>query len=72
MNRRLKQTAIGLVGLFAAAQLVRPARANPPTDASRAIAAQPRTSSDLVIVLGRACGEMAPDRSNGNSPVIIS
>ncbi len=57
MNRRLKQAALGLVGLFAAAQLVRPARANPPTDASRTIAAQPGTSSDLVTVLGRACGD---------------
>lgn len=57
MNRRLKQAAVGIVVLFAAAQLVRPARAKPPTDASRTIAAQPGTSSDLVTVLGRACGD---------------
>ena len=57
MNRRLKQAAIGVVVLFAAAQVVRPARANPPIDASRTIAAQPGTPSELAAVVGRACGD---------------
>ena len=60
MNRRLKRAAIGLgvlVVLFAAAQLVRPERTNPATDASHAIQAYVGTSSELVPVLNRACGD---------------
>ena len=43
--------------VFAAAQLVRPVRANPPIDASRTIQAHPGTDSGLVAVLDRACGD---------------
>ena len=35
MSRRLKQAAILFVAIFAAAQLIRPDRANPATDPSR-------------------------------------
>jgi Haem-binding domain len=55
MSRRLKQAAVVLVVVFAAAQLVRPGRANPPTDASRTIQARMGTASGLVAVLDRAC-----------------
>ena len=55
MSRRLKQAAIVLVVVFAAAQLVRPGRANPPTDANRAIQAHMPTGSGLVAVLDRSC-----------------
>jgi hypothetical protein len=55
MSRRLKQAAVVLVVIFAAAQLVRPGRANPPTDASRTIQAQAGTASGLAPVLDRAC-----------------
>lgn len=55
MRRRLKQAALALVVVFAAAQLVRPARANPPIDASRTIAAHVEPASGLVAVLDRAC-----------------
>jgi hypothetical protein len=55
MGRRLKQTAVVFVAIFAAAQLVRPERANPATDASRTIQAHVGTTSGLVAVLDRAC-----------------
>jgi hypothetical protein len=48
VSRRLKQ---------AAAQLVRPARANQPTDVSRTIEAHVGTPSGLVAVLDRACSD---------------
>lgn len=57
MSRRLKQVALVLVVLFAAAQLVRPGRANPATDPTRTIQAQVGTASGLVAVLDRACAE---------------
>lgn len=62
MSRRLKQTAIVIVILFAAAQLVRPGRANPPTDASRTIGAHAGTSAELGAVLDRSCRDC---HSNG-------
>ncbi len=62
MSRRLKQAAIVLVVVFAAAQLVRPERANPPTDVSRTIQASVGTASGLVAVLDRACRDC---HSNG-------
>jgi hypothetical protein len=48
--------------VFAAAQLVRPERANPATDASREIQAHVGTASGLVAVLDRACRDC---HSNG-------
>jgi|SRR5215471_12918136 len=56
MSRRLKQAAIVVVVLLAAAQLVRPSRANPPTDASRTIQAQAGMNG-LGVVLDRSCGD---------------
>jgi hypothetical protein len=57
MSRRLLQAAILFVVVFAAAQLVRPARVNPATDGSRTIRAHMGTASGLVTVLDRACGD---------------
>jgi hypothetical protein len=57
MSRRLKQAAVALVIVFAAAQLVRPERANPPTDPSRTIRAHVGTASELAAVLDRSCGD---------------
>jgi hypothetical protein len=54
MRRRLKQAAVIFVVAFAAAQLVRPERANPPTDASRTIQAH-TGASGLAAVLDRSC-----------------
>jgi heme-binding protein len=56
MSRRLKQVGIVFVVVFAAAQLVRPERANPVTDASRTIEAV-HTASGLVPILDRSCGD---------------
>ena len=53
MSRRLKQAAIVFVFLFAAAQLVRPDRTNPATDATRTIRAH--AANELVAVLDRSC-----------------
>jgi heme-binding protein len=55
MSRRLKQAAIVLVVVFAAAQFVRPDRTNPPTDTSRTIQAQVGTARGLAAVLDRSC-----------------
>lgn len=62
MSRRLKQAAVVFVAVFAAAQLVRPGRANPPTDASRTIQAHVGTASGLAAVLDRSCRDC---HSNG-------
>ena len=55
MSTRMKRTAVVLVVVFAAAQLVRPNRANPPTDVSRTI--QAHGESEMVAVLNRACSD---------------
>ena len=55
MSRRLKQAAVVFVVVFAAAQLVRPERANPATDVSRTIQAQAGRSTLLAAVLDRSC-----------------
>ena len=57
MNRRLKQAAVVFVFVFAAAQFVRPERANPATDVGRTIQAHGGTTSGLVAVLDRACND---------------
>ena len=57
MRRRLKQGAVVFIAVVAGAQLVRPARANPPTDPSRTIGAALGTTSALPPVLDRACGD---------------
>jgi hypothetical protein len=51
----LKQAAVVFVVVFAAAQLVRPERANPATDVSRTIQAQIGTAGALAAVLDRSC-----------------
>ena len=55
MSRRLKQAAVVFVVVFAAAQLFRPERANPATDATRTIQAHVGTTSELAAVLDRSC-----------------
>ena len=53
--RRVKQGAVVFVLVFAAAQLIRPERANPATDVGRTIQAQAGTSTALAAVLDRSC-----------------
>jgi len=55
MSRRLKQAAAVFAVVLAAAQLVRPERANPAIDPSHTIQAQVGTASGLVAVLDRSC-----------------
>src|SRR5215813_2258199 len=62
MSRRLKLAVVVFV-VFAAAQLVRPERANPATDASRTIQAHWGTTSELVAVLDRACSDCHSNRT---------
>jgi hypothetical protein len=60
MSNRLKMAAMVLVPLivaFAAAQLIRPARTNPATNASQKIEAQGGVSRAFVAVLNRACSD---------------
>ena len=57
MSSRLKVAAVVFVVVFAAAQLLRPGRANPATDETRTIQAHVGTKSGLVAVLDRACGD---------------
>lgn len=57
MSRRLKQAAVALVVVFAAAQLFRPERANPPIDPNRTIQAHVGIPTGLVAVLDRSCGD---------------
>ena len=55
MSRRLKQVAVAFVVVFAAAQVIRPSRANPATDPSHTIQSQLGPTSGLVAVLDRSC-----------------
>jgi heme-binding protein len=57
VSRRLKQAAVVLIVVFAAAQAVRPGRTNPPIDPSRTIRAHAGTAAGLADVLDRACGD---------------
>jgi hypothetical protein len=62
MSRRLKLAVVVFV-VFAAAQLIRPERANPATDVSRTIQAYSGTSSGLVAVLDRSCSDCHSNRT---------
>ena len=53
MNRRFTYVAVGFVAVFAAAQLVRPSRANPPTDPAHTIGAH--IDRDVSAILDRSC-----------------
>ena len=58
MSKSLKIAAVvfgALVVLFFAAQLIRPERTNPATNASQTIQAHVGTKSGLVAVLNRSC-----------------
>jgi len=57
MSRRLKQVAVVVVVVFVAAQLIRPSRTNPPTDATHTLAAQLGGGNGVAAVLDRSCGD---------------
>jgi len=52
-----------LAAVFAAAQLIRPERANPGADAARSVEAPAGASHELVAVLDRACSDCHSDHS---------
>ena len=62
MSRRLKLAFLALVAVFAAAQLIRPSRINPPIDASRTIQAVLGPGSGVAAVVDRSCRDC---HSNG-------
>lgn len=62
MSRRWKQGAVVVAVALAAAQLIRPDRANPPTHVRRTIQAQVGMPAALSAVLDRACRDC---HSNG-------
>src|SRR5512141_900981 len=61
MGRGLRKAAVvvvvGLVVLFAIAQIISPPRTNPQTDPSRSLQAHPGSSSELVAVMNRSCSD---------------
>jgi hypothetical protein len=63
MRKRLKQAAVFFLVVFAVAQLVRPERASPPTDASSTIQAHVGTANGLVAVLDRSCRDCHSNRT---------
>src|ERR1051326_4309651 len=63
MSRRLKKAVVVAAVVFAAAQFVRPGRANPVTDPSRTIQFHAGTSSALAAVLDRSCHDCHSNRT---------
>lgn len=63
MSKRWKLAAVVLLVGFAAAQLVRPGRADPPINATHTIRAQVGTGSGLPAVLDRACRDCHSNRT---------
>ena len=63
MSKRLKQVLVAFVVVFAAAQFIRPERANPVTNENRTIQAQVGATSGLVAVLDRACSDCHSNRT---------
>ncbi|HVF91101.1 MAG TPA: heme-binding domain-containing protein [Blastocatellia bacterium] len=55
MPRILKWTALVIAAVFALAQLVRPARVNPPTGDALALPARSRMTPEVEGILRRAC-----------------
>lgn len=55
--KRLLQALAVLVVVFIGAQFVRPARTNPPTDATRSLEARLGSGGAAVAVIERACGD---------------
>jgi hypothetical protein len=55
MSKRLKHVVAAVIVVFAAAQIVRPERTNPATDARRTIQSQLGPASKLAAVLDRSC-----------------
>lgn len=61
--KRLKQAAVVLIVIVAAAQFIRPDRTSPPTDPARAIQAAVGPTSALPAVLDRSCADCHSNRT---------
>jgi len=55
VRKLLKWTGISLLALFAAIQLIRPARTNPPVDESQTIFARTQMTPQVATILNRSC-----------------
>ena len=67
MSRRLKQAAVVVVVLAAAAQFARPDWTSPTSDPSCAIGADPGTTGALHAVLDRSCGDCHSNKTVSSS-----
>jgi heme-binding protein len=56
-RRIWKRLSLGVLGLLAVSQLVRPARTNPPIDPQKTLAATAHPPASVVATLDRACGD---------------
>lgn len=63
MKKWLKLSLISLVVLVAAAQLVRPARTNPPVDPQKEITAHMQVDPAVMATLSRACNDCHSNRT---------
>ncbi|HEV2764900.1 MAG TPA: heme-binding domain-containing protein [Pyrinomonadaceae bacterium] len=61
--RLLKMSLAAVAALLFAAQFVRPARTNPPADASRDIAAHVRVTPQVAGILERSCNDCHSNRT---------
>lgn len=57
MPKRLKQGLVVFLVAFAAAQLIRPDRTNPPIDVTRTIHAHAGRANDVAAIVDRSCGD---------------
>ena len=57
MKRTLKWTGIVLVVVLVGSQAIRPARTNPPVDATKTIRANTTMSAEVAAILERACND---------------
>jgi hypothetical protein len=64
MRKLLKFSFVLLFALFAAAQFVRPARVNPPSDAGRALAAHARMDERVASILKNSCMDCHSNRTS--------
>lgn len=55
MSRLWLRIVVVLIALFAAAQFIRPSRANPPIDPGRTLQSQLGTAAGFVAIVDRAC-----------------
>ena len=63
MAGRLTKSALALLALLLAIQIVRPARTNPPTDPGRTLEAKVEVPPEVEAILTRACADCHSNRT---------